>query len=63
MESTYFVAETLDDVMHSVYAQILAAGQHIEPTKGPAKEIDGCTVGDHESSGTRQPNRHERQTV
>ena len=44
MDSPYLSGETLDDVMRSVIEQVLRIGEHIHPTKGPAKELSGVLL-------------------
>ncbi len=44
MEASHFTADTLDDLLRSVFKQILAAGGDIRPTKGSAKELAGVLL-------------------
>jgi len=44
MVSSYYSAETLDDVMHHVVEDILSHGVHINPTKGRAIELIGVLL-------------------
>lgn len=44
MAVPYFSGQTLDDVMRSVIEGITSAGDHIHPTKGPAKELTGVLL-------------------
>lgn len=44
MADAYISDQTLDDVMRSVVEQILAGGEQINPSKGPALELDGVLL-------------------
>lgn len=40
----YLAADSLDDLLFKVYKQILTRGSHINPSKGPAREISGTLL-------------------
>lgn len=40
----YVVADSLDDLLAKVYRQILTRGTYIDPSKGPALEINGALL-------------------
>jgi thymidylate synthase len=44
MSHAHFVSETLDDVLRLVIHEIVACGERIHPTKGPADEITGVLL-------------------
>ena len=44
MPDPYFRGDTFDDVLHDVIEHILATGENINPTKGPAKELSGVLL-------------------
>ena len=44
MAEPYLHAETLDDLMRSVFQQILCYGEQIKPNKGPARELAGMIL-------------------
>ena len=44
MAEPYLHAETLDDLMRSVFQQILCYGEQIKPSKGPARELAGMLL-------------------
>ena len=44
MAESYLYAETLDDLMRSVFKQILCYGGQIKPSKGPAQELAGMLL-------------------
>ena len=44
MAEPYLHAKTLDDLMRSVFQQILCYGEQIKPSKGPARELAGMLL-------------------
>src|SRR5262245_55123087 len=44
MAGPYFRALTLDDMMRSVFMELLSSGDRIHPTKGPATELAGVLL-------------------
>ena len=44
MAESYIHTETLDDLMRSVFQQILCYGEQIKPSKGPALELAGLLL-------------------
>ena len=44
MTAPYFRGDTFDDVLRDVIEHILATGENINPTKGPAKELSGVLL-------------------